>query len=145
MRLIKNIIFLISLTSLSYAISKGTITIENRTNVDVQYVFVNGETDLEYKDASGTITYNLPPGAKAIWPPANSVKLFEEINANTVDMRVWERSLPLFLQNITRLNLNGACTVFIDKIDRNKVFGQVQYSLSPMCHQSIPEYDDNQE
>jgi hypothetical protein len=135
-------IILISIILLSaikiFALPKETITIENRTDVDIQYVFVNGETDLEYKDALGAITYTLLPGQKATWPPSHSVELFSEIKATTVDMKVWERSLPLFLQYITKLNLNGACNVIIDKIDRSKIFGQVLYSISPMCREEIP-------
>lgn len=133
------LIIMMFFSSLIFALTKGNITIENRTDVDIQYVFVNGETDLEYKDALGTITYNLEPGQKDVWPPSHSVELFNEIQANKVDMRVWEKSLPLFLQNITNLNLNGACTVIIDKIDRSRVFGQVLYSISPMCRKSLPD------
>ncbi|MEE3002899.1 MAG: hypothetical protein VX335_00960 [Pseudomonadota bacterium] len=131
-------IFSISLVSFVYALPKHTITIINKTETDVQYVFVNNETDLEYKDAMGTITYTLLPGQEAVWPPAHSVQLFDEIHSNTVDLKIWERNLPLLLENINMLKLNGGCTVIIDKIDRSKVFGQVLYTLSPYCHKDIP-------
>ena len=81
---------------------KHSIRIINKTDVDIQYVVVNNMTDIEYKDAMGTITYTLKPGEQNMWPPAHSVETFADIDSTTVDMRIWERNLPLLLQNITQ-------------------------------------------
>ena len=134
----------IMLATIANALPKHSISIINHTDIDVSYVAVNNQPDLEYKDADGTITYTLKPGEQAIWPPANSVKIFEEINSNTIDMRIWERNLPLLLQTLNRLSLNDGCAIILDKVDRSKIFGQLQYTLTPYCHEEIPsEFDDS--
>ena len=96
-------------------------------------------TDIEYKDGRGTITYTLKPGAQNRWPPAHSVETFTDIAADTVDMRIWERNLPLLLQNITQLNINDGCAVIANKVDRSRIFGQLEYDLTPYCQSTLPD------
>ena len=140
--MIKKIVYgaIIAFLSTSiYALPKHSIRIINKTDVDIQYVVVNNMTDIEYKDAMGTITYTLKPGQQNMWPPAHSAETFADIEADTVDMRIWERNLPLLLQNITQLNINDGCAVIANKVDRSRIFGQLEYDLTPYCHSTLPD------
>ncbi|MBT4884580.1 MAG: hypothetical protein HON55_00330 [Legionellales bacterium] len=143
LRLFTFIVAIISAVNVN-ALPKHSISIINHTDIDVNYVAVNNKTDLEYKDAEGVITYTLKPGEQAIWPPAHSVKIFDEIDSNTIDMRIWERNLPLLLQTLNSLSLNDGCAVILDNVDRSKIFGQLQYTLTPYCREEIPnDFDDS--
>lgn len=121
------------------ALPKHTIIIQNQTDVAAQFVAVDNKTDIEYRDAEGVTTYTLDPGQSAAWPPAHSVEWFNEIDADSINLRVWEKKLPGIIQTISSLQLNDGCVVVLDKIDRSSIFGQLEYTLSPYCHEKIPE------
>ena len=136
---------LLAFSNFAAALTNHSIQIVNKTNVDVQYVVVNNKTDIEYKDAMGAITYTLKPGEINTWPPSHSVELFSDIDAESVDMRIWERNLPLLLQYITQLNINDGCAVIANKVDRSRIFGQLEYDLTPYCHIPLPDDFTNQD
>ena len=138
----KTITALATLTLLStatYALPKHSIIVDNQTDVATQFVAVDNKTDIEYRDVHGVTTYTLQPGESAKWPPADSVEWFSEIDASSISLRIWEKKLPGLIQSIGGLRLNDGCVVIFDKVDRSSIFGQIEYSLSPYCHEMVPE------
>jgi hypothetical protein len=127
------------LITTAYALPKHRIIIDNQTDVATQFVAVDNKTDIEYRDIHGVTTYTLQPGESSMWPPADSVDWFNEIDADSINLRIWEKKLPGLIQSIGSLRLNDGCVVVLDKVDRSSIFGQIEYSLSPYCHEIIPE------
>ena len=127
------------LSAAANALPKHRIIIENQTDVATQFVAVDNKTDIEYRDAQGVTTYTLQPGESTMWPPAHSVDWFNEIDADSINIRLWEKKLPGIIQTIGSLRLNDGCVVVLDKVDRSSIFGQIEYSLSPYCHEIVPE------
>lgn len=121
-----------------YALPKHSIIIDNQTDVATQFVAVDNKTDIEYTDVHGVTTYTLQPGESTIWPPTDSIKWFNEIHTSSINLRIWEKKLPGLIQSIGSLLLNDGCVVILDRVDRSSIFGQIEYSLSPYCHEAVP-------
>ena len=136
---ITTVALLALLNTTTYALPKHSIIIDNQTDVAAQFVAIDNKTDIESRDVHGVTTYTLQPGESAMWPPADSVEWFNEIDANSISLRIWEKKLPGLIQSIGSLRLNDGCVVILDKVDRSSIFGQIEYSLSPYCHEMVPE------